>query len=263
MNKIRQWLRIVFEKNTKHDWDTWICVCGDEGIGKTNLNLQLMEDWYNMLYGEVKEEHIKHLSLSKEDWKKDLSQLKQYECSVYDEGGELNNRRTMSKFNVEITQLARVIRGDNNLVILTIQDFFDIDPFFSKRRIRALLYVYKRGRVAVYSRQKVRNLAMINKYFYIKNYWIVQPTITDTFGIYNGVLRKAYNQKKKDFLIQSKLKLNGQDKKGTIQIEEYWLRAKSQGVTDKQIGFMEGLSPSAVTKRVHKYLKEKTEDVNM
>lgn len=207
MKRVQAALDISFKKNTKKDWDTWWCVCGDEGKGKTNLELHMLEYYLSKLKDKIIEDDINFLCLDKEDWKKAMSKLKQYEPIVYDEAGELNNRRFMSSFNFEVTQLARVIRGDNNFVVLCIQDFFDLDPFFSKRRIKGLLYVYKRGRVAFWSQNKIKRIIALNKQLYIKNLWIVYPTFVDTFPKYKGVLFDAYMKKKQEFLRKSKERL--------------------------------------------------------
>lgn len=210
----------VYKQNVNNDWDTFWAVVGDEGKGKTNLDLHILERYLIKLKGDVVEEDIKYLALDRDKWSEQLSKSRKYEPSIYDEAGELTNRRVMSKFNVQISQTARVIRGDNNFVILTIQDIFDLDPFFTKRRLKAMIYVYKRGHFAFYSQKRLRRLIAINKLFYVKNYWIVKPTFTGTFGKYKGVLLKPYKKMKEEFIRASKSKLIEEIEKPQKEDEE-------------------------------------------
>jgi hypothetical protein len=257
MNKLLKVIKTVYLKNSKEDWDTWHAVVGDEGEGKTHLNLWLLETWYTMLYGKVTKKDIRHFSMDTELWKKDLSRLKPLECSVYDEAGALNNRRTMSKFNVEITQLARVIRGDNNYIILTIQDLFDLDPFFAKRRIRGLIYVYKRGHFAYYSKQRIRTLVALNRPLYVKNYWIVKPTFTERYPKYKGPLLKPYLEMKGKYIKEAKAKLIDSHTLSQDPSFNNWLRImrmKHEGLTDKEIAEVEGKAHISIVKFRNEYV---------
>ena len=248
LKKLITLLHKVYEKHRNHDWDTWYCVAGDEGKGKSHFNLHVLTIWYMLLYKKVHAKHARHISLSKDLWKKDLSKLKKFEASVYDEGGELNNRRAMSRFNVDITQLARVIRGDNNLVILTIQDLFDLDPFFTKRRLRGLFYIPERGKYAFYSQKRLRLLIALNRPLYVKNYNLVQPTFRGTFSKYNGPLKEEYDKMKAEFLRASKKGLAG--RKEDPRFEKYMkiLRYQYEGHTDKEIGKFFGITAQSILK---------------
>jgi len=196
MKFVRQYLDLIFEKVTQKNWDNVIAIVGDEGVGKSNLALWVLEYWYKKLNGECKHEDIKHMCLTGAEFVEDLKDCTKYECTVFDEAGEISNRRAMAKFNVSIMKAYQIIRGDNLFTIMVLPDLFDLDPFFVRRRCKALFQVYKRGRVRFWSKSRLRKLVALNVDQRIKSYYKVKPTFYDTFSIYKGVLAAGYDEKK-------------------------------------------------------------------
>ncbi len=196
MKKIYKALDIVYNKITKEDYDTVWLVTGDEGTGKSNLLLAIVEYWYNKLNGECLESDIKHVSLDRLNFVTDLKDAKRYELSTDDEAGDISSKRAMSEFNVLLTQAYQVIRGDNLFTILVLPSPFDIDGFFVKRRARGLININNRGKCKFYSKTRLRNMIALNQSRYIKKVEVVKATFCDVFPKYKGILLKEYKKKK-------------------------------------------------------------------
>lgn len=208
MKKIKKYLDIRFQKH-KEDWDTVIVIDGDVGVGKSNLGLHMLDYWMNLKNGMCKPEDIKHMGLTKSLFLKDLSDGSKNDMSVYDEAGELINRRVMSDFNTKIAIGYKVIRADNIFTILILDNIFDLDPYFRNKRVKALFHVIRRGYVKVWMKQRLRNLLNLNFGLSIKNFNLVDYSFFDKFPKYNGVMKDAYEilKQKKTTQARRQLKL--------------------------------------------------------
>jgi len=260
---LKKCLEVVYKKNTKEDWDTVWIIDGDEGASKSNLALHICQWWYDRINADVggcSEKEVKHMCLDPEQFKKDLAGLKKFEFTCFDEAGALSNRRFMDKFNHEISQAYMMIRGDNLFTVLVLPSFFDLDPYFSKRRVRGLIHVYKRGRFSFWSKHRLRNLAMINAGYPVKNYWVVKPTIfRGRFGKYNGILEEPYKKLKKEKMQQVREKLLADDvEKKSIgdPRRENIINAKESGMSNKDIGICFGITGQRVSQLLKSYVTE-------
>lgn len=247
MKFIKKIVEITFKKNTQEDWDSVWAIVGDEGKGKSNLSLCILDYWNVLKYGECKEEQIKNVTLNAKNFLKRLSDENiKTECIDYDEAGEISNRRMLSTFNFQITQAYQIIRGENMFTLLNVPSIFDIDPFFSKRRIRGLFYVYSRGNYAFWSKNRLRKLLAYNQNRYVKSMWLVKPSHIGHFPKYTGILLQPYiNLKNESMKIkrQSLLELNEEK----IDARCKMLRnMREKGLSDKEIGDLVGLSRNRV-----------------
>lgn len=197
MKRLHKVLDVVFDKITKKDWDNVLIVGGDEGSGKSTLVLWIMEYYYKKLYGSCGVEQVNKIALSIEQFLKILKDLKQYELVNYDEAGELSSLRMMNKFNYAVMKAYEVIRSENLFTILILPDIFYLNPFFSTRRARGYIHVYKRGLFAYWNKLNMRRVVEINKTYKFKTVWRVKPLFYDHYPIYKGVLWDAYQEKKK------------------------------------------------------------------
>jgi hypothetical protein len=196
MERIKKAVDVTHDKLAFEDWDSVWCITGQEGGSKSHLGLHILDYWYSR--NTLKPEHIKHIGLDQKGFVNALDNTGKVGCCIYDEAGELTNKRTMSKFNVELTKIYQVIRGRNVFTILILPSIFDLDPYFSKRRIRGLFYVYKRGRCAFWSRTRLQTMLQMNALKYVKKELVVRPTFYDTFPKYNGILLDGYKKLKDD-----------------------------------------------------------------
>lgn len=195
MDRIKELVAFTLKQLYK-DWDSVIVVDGGEGTSKSTLGCWILDIFYGLRNGKVTAADVIHMCLTPEQFLEDLKDLKKYECTIYDEAGDILKRRSLSQFNVMIMKAYQVIRGDNLLTVLIMPSIFDLDNFFSKRRVKGLLHVYRRGRVSYYSGKRLRTLLAKNEHYPIKNYSVVKPTWYDTFPKYKGVLAKPYLAKK-------------------------------------------------------------------
>jgi hypothetical protein len=207
MQRIRRVVDVVYKKLHEDKWDNVWLLCGDEGIGKTNLGLHIIDDWHTKKYGKCAPTDIKSLSMDAKGYVNSLSTAKKGDIRDYDEGGELNNKRTMDRFNVMLTNAYRIIRNERIFSLITITDPFDINPFFLKRRARGLIYVFKRGRFGYWNRSRLRKLVDLNANMYRKSVWRVKPLFLDTFSIYKGPLAEPYQTMKDEFTAKYKKEL--------------------------------------------------------
>lgn len=198
MKRLNSALEVHHKQVVNKDYDAVLLLTGDEGKGKSHLALHILEWWYNQLYNEVKIEDVKHINLDMQQFAEDLKNLKRFEATVYDEAGDISNKRTMSKMNVLLSQAYQVIRGDNLLTILVLPSVFDLDGFFTKRRARGLIHVTKRGDMRYYSQRRLRKIVSLNQNRILKTLNVVAPTFVDTFPKYKGVLFDPYMDKKKE-----------------------------------------------------------------
>ncbi|MFW9875389.1 MAG: hypothetical protein ACFFG0_19965 [Candidatus Thorarchaeota archaeon] len=201
MKRINIVMDVIFRKLTHQDWDNLLIIGGDEGIGKSTLGLHLCDYWYNLLYNNCGPELIKNVALSLSQFITALKNLKRYELIIYDEAGELSSLRMMEKFNYAISKAYEVIRGDNLFTILILPDVFYVNPFFSMRRARGYIHVYKRGSFAYWNKITLRNLVEKNKSYKKKSVWRVKPLFHDRFFKYKGALKEPYDKKKKEKMI--------------------------------------------------------------
>lgn len=219
MLRLQTVLDVVFDKVTKEDWDNVLVLGGDEGIGKSNLGLHISDYWNTKLYGSIKPVLIKNVCLSLDQFLLAFKDLKQFELIIYDEAGELSSLRMMTKFNFAITQAYEVVRGQNLFTILILPDVFYLNPFFSNRRARGYIHVYKRGRFAYWDKKRLRALIEKNKHFKRRSVWRVPPLFYDTFPKYKGVLKEPYLEKKTEKM--NKIRDELYDKLMTVPEEKF------------------------------------------
>jgi hypothetical protein len=244
----------VFYHITKKDYDGVYLITGDEGKGKSNLGLHIINYWYKKLYNECKPEHISHINLDKMQFAEDLKNLKKYEAIDYDEAGELSNKRAMSKFNYLMSQTYQVIRGDNIFSILTLPSIFDLDAFFSRRRVKGLFNVYARGKVAFYDAKRIKQIINLNQNRILKKVTRVRPLFVDHFKKYEGVLLEPYKEKKaaKMQKIRENLYLEMQENEQFDKIDVAINNLKDKGFNHTEIGKLFNITRQAVDYRVRK-----------
>lgn len=255
MKDIKAYLDIVFKKVTKKQWDNVIAIVGDEGTGKSNLALHIVDYWYEKLNGACKAEDVKHVCLTGGEFVGDLKDCKKFECTVFDEAGELTNRRAMAKFNVSIMKAYQIIRGDNLFTILVLPDLFDLDPFFVKRRCKGLFKITKRGRAKFWSKDRLRRLVARNMDRRFKSYYLVKPTFHCWFPIYKGILKAGYDTKKNAKMLEVRKKLyqeiqdieKGKTDKWRVKRDELIVRLV-ENVGKEQAGAISGLSRSQINR---------------
>jgi GTPase SAR1 family protein len=219
MLRIKEVLDVVYKKLHFEAWDNCLIVVGDEGTGKTNLVLNMFDYWNLKKYGEIRPEFIDRIGMTSEKFAYALKISQKGDFVDYDESGELSNKRQLNNFNILITTSYQVIRNENLMSVLTIPDLFELNPFFTKRRARGLICVYKRGAFAYWNKERLRKIIDYNANAIRKSVWRVKPLFHDNFPIYKGPLKDAYAEMKNEHTkkikedIYNKLTENKTDKK--------------------------------------------------
>lgn len=246
MKRIERYLRICHNKLTRHDWDNVIAVVGDEGVGKSTLVLSMLDYWYCLLNGKCVEGDVRHMCLTRKEWAGDLKDCVKYEMTVYDEAGDITNRRAMANFNVSIIKAYQIIRGDNLFTILVLPSLWELDPFFTKRRLRGLFEVTSRGCVRFWSRDRVRKIMALNQSRYIKKLGLVKPSFHDKFFKYKGVLKESYDKKKKEKMQKVRAQLYKEIMDDTnnkhLQQRNMLIAKLAQNMKTKELSKLTGIS---------------------
>jgi hypothetical protein len=194
----------------KKNKDRVVCISGYEGIGKSNLLLHIFHFWYEeILKQKIDENFIKFLASNKKEFVLGLKSAPPYYMVAHDEAGkDLYNRNSQSNFNKDLNIAYIVIRARKLYTILVIPSLLDLDSYFRKRRVTALMHVYGEGRVAYYSKRRLRRLLPAMEYnnkmsadpnpLECKDILgnNILPNFTDTFTLYEGVLLKKYLERK-------------------------------------------------------------------
>jgi len=249
MLRVEKYVDIRIKKHSQ-DWDTVGCIVGDEGVGKSNLALHMLEYWQTKVFGKCPLSDIKHMCLTGEDFVNDLSDAKKNELTAFDEAGELDSRRAMSNFNVMLSQAYKVIRADRLFTLLVLPEFFDLETRFRNRRVKFLIHVYRRGRCAVWLKDKLRLMNQLNSERTIKSMYAVKPDFYDTFPIYKGKLKEAYAElkQKKTTETRQKLKANLKTNKDQEERLKIAINMRKLGYKNIDIAKSMGVDDSTVCK---------------
>lgn len=237
MKRLYRAFDIHFKNITSNDYDGVFLITGDEGKGKSNVLLHLLDYWYTKLNGECVESDSKHACLTMQQFSEDLKDCVKFEATGYDEAGDISNKRSMSKLNVALSQAYQVIRGDNLCTFMVLPSLFDLDGFFTKRRARGLIHITKRGALQYYSQKRLRKIIALNQSRIIKSLSIVRPTFVDTFPKYNGVLLQPYLDKKAEKMkeIRNNLYKELNEKSQDNQRDEIIINMAEDGYTQIEI----------------------------
>ena len=262
MKRIIEAIDEIYEQVTYNDWDAVGVVGGGEGSGKSNLDLHLYDHWNKRLHEDghrpkpKPEKLIKYISLSMEQFLDGLKDLKRFGMLVYDEAGELSSMRMMNKFNYKVTKTYEVVRGANLMTILTLPDVFFLNPFFSTRRARFYMHVYKRGRVAFWDQARLQKMIALNKGQKVKKPWRVKPMFYDTFPKYKGPMLKHYMAKKEEKMtyirhdLYEELVTEESEKFAILQAIKRSHELLGEDLTLKRIAHIFGIAERTIYKKI-------------
>jgi hypothetical protein len=198
--RLQELLDTDFKKITKQDYDGFTLITGDEGKGKSNLMMHMLERWNYKLFTAglrteaqvAPEEIIKKVSLRPMDFLNNVANASRFDMIVYDEAGELSNKRSMSIFNHILNKIYMAIRGLNLYTVMVIPSIFDIDGYFSKHRTKHLFHVKRRGDASFYNKEKVRRILDINRAKIVKSVDVERKLWDLDFIKYDGVILPPY-----------------------------------------------------------------------
>jgi len=237
--------------------DRVVCITGYEGTGKSNLLLAITEFWFKeILQMEITKDLITYVASNKQEFVTALKEAKKFYMVSHDEAGkDLYARNSISSFNKDLNIAYQVIRGKNIYTILVIPSILDLDPFFRRRRVTAMIHVSDAGKLSYFSKEKLRKIipcmmrmAQYNTdpnplRCYDANNRLIFPNFFDTFKIYNGELLEMYLARKEnnmDSVIDELFAKYGSGdeeetktkKKAEVDNEDYGIRFSTQASLD-------------------------------
>lgn len=262
MKHIRRLLdRVLIAHKDEHD-TVWI-ITGGEGFGKSNLLLDIVDEWGKMTNQTFT---IDNIGLTPQGWVKAISIAEPHiGIAPFDEAGDgLLSRDAMSDFNKDVIKMYTVIRGKGLFTILVLPSFWYLDKFFRMHRVKGLFHVYNRGRVAFWNKRQIQQ--MILKGEDHQDIWAVKPCLRDAFPKYDGYLKEDYKKLKAQKIassiqqMQEKYSEEGQLTERQKEVHEL----RSKGVKLKDIADAQGVSVGAVSnileslkKKGYKYQKNR------
>lgn len=188
MRQIRRLLEMVYKAHMDEHDTVWI-ITGNEGMGKSNLLLDIVEEWGDMTGQRFT---IENIGLTPQQWVRSIAIAEpKIGLAPFDEAGDgLLSREAMSDFNKDVIKMYTVIRGKGLFTILVLPSFWYLDKFFRMHRVKGLFYVYNRGRVAFWDKNHIKMLVMRGEDN--QDIWAVKPRFRDRFPKYEGYLLADY-----------------------------------------------------------------------
>lgn len=185
---LKEIIKVVRYENIQRDYDTVYAIVGGEGTGKTNLGLHIITEY-------KQDVTIDSVGLDIPDFITALYTSGQGDPVDFDEAGDgLNSRDGMSFLNKDLIKAYMVCRGKNLFTVLVLPDFFMLDTYFRKHRVKALLWITERGKYNFYDKEKIK--VIIDKGEKTKNINVIPPLYKGWFSKYEGPLLEAYLKKK-------------------------------------------------------------------
>lgn len=191
MQTINEWIKINVDKQEK-DWDIVWCIAGGERKGKSNLGLTIFEEFCR-LKGFTP--NMDWFAVDMADFIRAIDISPGGGIVVLDEAGDsLTSSNYFDDLTKKLREAYTIIGAKRLFTIIILPDFFLLDTYFRKWRVKSLLYVFNRGRVALYCGSDMYKLNLYATD--TKNVFKVKPSGYDTFPIYTGDLLKQYKHKK-------------------------------------------------------------------
>ena len=207
MDTIKNWIKITIAAQDR-DWDCVWCIVGGERRGKSSLALHIYEEFCKQKGIKPK---ICFFSVDIADFIKSLDLADKGGMCVLDEAGDsITSANYYDEFIKKIREAYTIIGAKNLFTIIILPDFFLLDTYFRKWRVKTLLNVYRRGKVSLYCGNDINRLN--DECQQSKNISLVKPTTYDDFPKYEGDLLKEYlamkNQKVRTKIKQLQEELN-------------------------------------------------------
>jgi hypothetical protein len=239
--------------------------------------------WLELQGKTITDADIKFIGDNKKTFVVGLNEADRYGFVAHDEAGkDLYARNSQSEFNRDLNVAYQVIRGANIYTVLVIPSILDLDTFFRRRRVTCMMHVYKEGKVAYFTKKRLRKLVpwmmMASKYNDDPDPMLakdehnrpIKALFTDTFPLFynektmkpeaNQSLYEAYLARKGNNIKQVKQELydkyvKSDDMKQAAQKDEAENRAEAYKlskakVSNAQIAKIVGINARTVKKYI-------------
>lgn len=170
-----------------------ICICGDEGLGKTHFVLHLYELWYRViLQRKVTEEDVKNIHVGRMGWLENFKNIGPFEMNVNDEGADgIASKESIKRFGRDLEKLYKVFRKKRFFSPILLPEFFDLPKYF-RRRVRMVIEIDREGHFKVFSKEGVKWLNALNRNREPKSMNVARPFYQGVFPEYKGVMLEPY-----------------------------------------------------------------------
>lgn len=125
-------------------YDVFIFITGEEGRGKTkSIGLNIFDYWYREIL--KRKPPAERIGTTFSHFVKNLETGENFDIAYWDETGDaLDKGNFHDILNKGVYQTYGIIREKLLLTMMTIPDFWDLDPRFRRRRVRGVFDVHKR-----------------------------------------------------------------------------------------------------------------------
>lgn len=207
--KLHRWLEKVQDRRIKREFDNFVLIIGDEGVGKSNLIVGLLW-WWQMLRGRTPEVDptLDRLVYNKDEFKAAMANWeKRAGIGAMDAARILYKKDAMNPEQKELEKDLLDVRTKEHLVLLGFQEWDIVPTSLQNRRAQHCLRIPSRGVVHGYSRKTMDKIDGIED----EGDW-PEPDMVDTFpflGNLDGEIGDCWAAFKERDLERKKQRLNG------------------------------------------------------
>ena len=180
-------------KAQNNDFDIVWAIVGRERLGKSFTALTVFREFYNAK-GINPISKMKNFTGDLESFSRAINTADYGDMVVLDEAADVMTTANYYDEMVRKVREAYTIIGAMNLfTIIVLPDFFLLDTYFRKFRVKAVIYVYQRGKVAMYCDEDIQRLENYAKE--TKNLLVVRPTCYDSVTKFDDIeILKIYKK---------------------------------------------------------------------
>lgn len=190
----------IRKQNSSQELDAIFLICGEEGSGKSNTILSIIDLWEQITGKRVE---ISNIGTNLRELLTTLSKGSRG-IHALDEGEELSNLNQFDRI-VKLTKQCFVVsRANAQIVLLSYPNPLKINPYFKEDRAKGIFFCYKQKYIFYFTRTKFRmirekiakntNVKSINDFVSKYKHY---ATLIDTCPLYTGHLKKEYLERKK------------------------------------------------------------------
>lgn len=244
-------------EHLKEDYDMVLIVSGLTGTGKTDWSMDLLETWYRVILQKpFDESYIANISDDVVKWVERFKHLDKFDLNIFDEGATaLDSKDWQEKFSRALVKMYNVCRKKNFFSVIIHPNYFKVNKDFREDRLRATVFIRKRGEYQWFSKEGVKWLNINNDGKAYKTMDRAFPIHESTFPKYNGVLRSAYKKTSDEgvnrIIDETVIELKTQKNKNiplTELLREDVVRMRREGKTHREIARELDASKATVTK---------------
>lgn len=190
MERIQEFLRTLYRRKIKQEFDALILVVGDEGVGKSTYMVESTGRWQQILADEgyldddkagSVDEVLSRLVWNQDGFKQALAENPPRSAiPVMDAARVLHKKKAMHSEQIEVEMDLLDSRMKEQVVFLGYQDWETIPDMLQRRRAKYCLRIPYRGRIEGYSRESMNALYASND-----NEW-PEPDLVDSFPDLSG-----------------------------------------------------------------------------